>query len=261
MMLAASIYPSLQSVAVEIDGCGLMTLDLRESVCTQLFKYGYYPHQLGADHLVRQIVGAGAVVFDIGANIGWYSCLIDTVAQGQIRVVAVEPAPRAVCLLTKNASHRNIEVIACAIGEASGSADLVERSTLDLAQVRFCKSGKIRVVTIDDLATRFGQPQLIKIDVEGAEMLAIRGALKTLRHREPPYVLFEYISANTFMFGGYPLTELVELFREAGYSVLRIARTGQTAPLDSTADPAVLTNDYLAVPPGYDVARMSTRRP
>jgi FkbM family methyltransferase len=226
-----------------------MCLDLRESVCTILLKYGCYPHQVAEDRLLSTIVKPNMVVFDIGANIGWYSCLMHRATKGRGVIVAVEPMPRALRLLRRTADSRPpIQVVPGAIGEATGYAQLCEAKLLDLSQVRYSRAGQVEVVTIDDLAARFGHPDLIKIDVEGAELMALRGAVGTLSHSSPPLILFEYIPTNAAAFGGYTLTQLVETLKPGAYSVFRLTDDARLHRIDEPNGVGRPTNDYLAVP-------------
>jgi FkbM family methyltransferase len=195
-------------------------------------------------------------VFDIGANIGWYSCLMHRLTKGRGLIVAVEPMPRALRLLYKSAeSWPNVQVVPCAIGEAGGYANLCEARALDASQVHFSSAGEVEVVTIDDLAARFGPPDVIKIDVEGAELMAFRGAVKTLSNIYPPFILFEYIPINAAAFGAYTLMQLLETLSPGNYSIFRLSHDAQLHPIDARNEEGHLTNDYLALPPGrlYEV--------
>ena len=228
-----------------------MCLDLRESVCSVLLKYGCYPHQVGEDRIVSALVKPDTIVFDIGANIGWYSCLMHRLTQGRGVIVAVEPMPRALRLLRKNVDSRpSIEVVPCAIGAASGYAHPCEAKLLDFSQVQYSSAGEVEVVTIDDLAARFGHPDFIKIDVEGAELMAFRGAVQTLSNTRPPFILFEYVPTNAAAFGAYTLMQLVETLRPGNYSIFRLSHDAQLHLIDAPNEDGHLTNDYLAVPPG-----------
>jgi FkbM family methyltransferase len=250
LRLAARYMPSLRDIAVDIDICGPMCLDLRETVCSALIKYGYYPHQVAEDRIISAIVKPDMMVFDIGANIGWYSCLAHGLLQGRGKVAAVEPMPRALRLLRNSARSRPlIEVVPSAIGEARGRARLLEAKLLDTSQVDYSGAGEVDVVTIDELAARFGHPDVIKIDVEGAELAAFRGAAQTLSNARPPLIMFEYIPGNVAAFGAYTLLQLIEPLRQGSYSIFRLGHDARLYPIDCAQD-GQLTNDYLAAPPG-----------
>ena len=251
MRLGADHWPCMQNVVVDFNLCGPMCLDLRETVCHALLKYGCYPHQSALDRIVSAVVKPGMVVFDIGANIGWYTCLMHRLAQGRGLCVAVEPMPRALRLLRKCAESRPIvQVVPCAIGEASGYAQLCEAKSLDVSQVRFSGTGEVEVVTIDGLAARFGHPDVIKIDVEGAELMAFRGAAQALSSVRPPFIFFEYIQSNTAAFGSYTLLKLIETLKPGKYSIFRLGNDARMHAIDSLNEDGCLTSDYVAVPHG-----------
>ncbi len=251
MRLGALRWQSMQDVVVDIELCGPMCLDLRETVCHALLKYGCYPHQAALDRILSTLVKQDTVAFDIGANIGWYSCLMHRLTQGSGTIVAVEPMPRALRLLRKCAESRpTLYVVPSAIGEASGSAHLCEAESLNTSQVTYSNEGEVEVVTIDGLAARFGQPEVIKIDVEGAEMMALRGARNTLSHERPPIVFFEYIEENAAAFGSYSLSELVDTLSPGDYRVFRLGYDAQLYPINLAEADGGLTNDYAAVPIG-----------
>jgi len=140
--------------------------------------------------------------------------------------------------------------VPCAIGEASGYADIYEAKALDQLQVHFSNAGEVKVMTIDDLASRFGHSDLIKIDVEGAELMAFRGAEKTLSHMRSPIVLFEYIPTNAAAFGSHALMELIEVLGPGNYCVSMLGHDAQPCPIDASDEDGHLTNDYVAVPAG-----------
>ena len=94
-----------------------------------------------------RIASRGVNVIDIGANIGWYSCLMHRATKGRGVIVAVEPMPRALRLLRRTADSRPpIQVVPGAIGEATGYAQLCEAKLLDLSQVRYSRAGQVEVV-------------------------------------------------------------------------------------------------------------------
>jgi FkbM family methyltransferase len=247
---AGAIWPAIKELEVEVSHCGRMHIDLTESVCGAIITNGCYPHQVGEDTVVSRIVKPGMVVFDIGANIGWYTCFMDSLMRGNGTIIAVEPMPRALRLLKKNANSRpSVQVVPCAIGAADGRAMLAESVALDLSYVHFSDSGPVKVVTIDNLTQRFGQPDFIKIDIEGAELMAIQGATRTLNSPGAPVLLIEYIHGTAARFSGYSLGDLLDIPKRAGYSFYGISHNGELAPLQDVHLDGSLTSNYLAVPP------------
>jgi hypothetical protein len=72
----AKVWSTLQEVVVDTDYCGPVCLDLRESVCIPIFVHGCYRHQVPEDRILNHLLKAGMRVFDIGANIGYYTIFI-----------------------------------------------------------------------------------------------------------------------------------------------------------------------------------------
>jgi FkbM family methyltransferase len=130
--------------------------------------------------------------FDGGAHIGTWSKIL---AQRFGRVIAIEPSPDTFTCLDYNmtaAGCTNVERLPVAIGAAPGvvamALDAPNQARANTG-ARFAKpGGTIPVITIDSLDL----PDLgfLKLDVEGSEPMALRGAKATLT-RCRPIVLFE----------------------------------------------------------------------
>ena len=131
----------------------------------------------------------GNIVFDMGANVGYYSLLAaDLVGPGG-KVFAFEPLPSNFEYLRKNADInfcRNIFLFEVAVSRENGLAFLTFTNSL---QSGLAENGNIKVKTIslDDWVEsgKLPVPNVLKIDVEGAEFLVLEGALKILKKYRP----------------------------------------------------------------------------
>ncbi len=137
---------------------------------------------------IAGFIGPGALVFDIGANVGHYTLLAQSLGA---RVVAVEPqAALAAHLRRRFGGSPGVAVVNCAVGTTAGTATL--HKTADLSEVaslrgdigarsRFARdhpytlSESVAVLTLEDLITRHGCPDFCKIDVEGHESAVLAG--------------------------------------------------------------------------------------
>jgi FkbM family methyltransferase len=134
---------------------------------------GSYEHH--KQRLFYATIEPKSVVWDIGANVGLYSLVASRRA---MRVIAVEPVAENVKYLERHISLngiRNIEVVVAAVARECGRASFSagdNRSTGHLAAGPL----NVDVVTLDSLFVKFGAPDVIKVDVEGAEYLALQGA-------------------------------------------------------------------------------------
>lgn len=188
-------------------------------------------------------VSPGMTVWDIGANVGVFAF---AAAGRGARVLAVEPDPWMATLLLRSRAlnpHLALDVLAAAVADAPGLAALKlssgGRAGNALASVAgqrlmFGTSmGEVQVptLTLDALLDRFNPPDFIKIDVEGAELLALAGASRLL-HEIRPTVAIEV--------AGEVADDAAAYFTGAGYSLFD-AETG--APAQTCA------YNCLAVPP------------
>jgi FkbM family methyltransferase len=127
----------------------------------------------------------GATIFDVGANVGFFTLLASKLAGDSGRVYAFEPLPRNLDFLERHVRINelaNVHVEALAVAATSGEAHF--RIARHASMGGLAEGGDLRVVTasLDDLIAsgRVVGPDFIKMDIEGAESDALRGAAKLL---------------------------------------------------------------------------------
>lgn len=133
----------------------------------------------------------GIVVYDIGAHWGYYSLVASRAVGDTGRVIAFEPNPENVQVIRRNIEYNqinNIECLELAIGDTCGKV-LFDVGP-DTGWGRISDTGKLEVEcrTLDSLMDSLPAPQLVKIDVEGAEEATIRGGMNLITQARP--VLF-----------------------------------------------------------------------
>lgn len=143
----------------------------------------------------------GSVFYDVGANVGFFSLLAGRLVAPAGRVVAFEPVAANAEVLQANAARNglgNIEVRRVAVGAGAGSRQLYLArhpggATLapDALPPDLRGSIVVDVVTIDDVVASGGcpPPDVVKVDVEGAELDVLEGMADTLRRDRPVVVL------------------------------------------------------------------------
>lgn len=148
---------------------------------------------------IAAAIGPGDTVLDIGANVGQYTALFARLVGPSGRVLAFEPEPRTYAILhtiVKDLGLRNVETFQLAIADFTGTASLVPMDDSDglpnmgitrLARQDDPSFGEIRVATVDELfdELRMDACAFMKVDVEGAEVMVLRGATKFLATRHP----------------------------------------------------------------------------
>jgi FkbM family methyltransferase len=137
------------------------------------------------------------VIYDIGANIGYYTLIASKAINKNDKVYAFEPFPENVSVLKSNIEaneHQNIQVLDFAISNNVGVASFSNSdnnvaNTLceDSPTFKENKSIEVKTTTIDELVfnNTIEAPDLIKMDVEGTELEALIGAEKTLKEHHP----------------------------------------------------------------------------
>jgi FkbM family methyltransferase len=131
--------------------------------------------------LFRDQLKPGAVAFDVGANAGFFTLLASKLTGAGGRVYAFEPLPRNLDYLERHVrlnGAANVTIEPLAIAAASGEAHF--RTGVHASMGGLRDDGDLRVVTasLDDLIAsgRVPRPDFIKMDIEGAEGEALRGA-------------------------------------------------------------------------------------
>jgi FkbM family methyltransferase len=163
---------------------------------TQEKYYWAGQHDVPVQDVLMRVVRPGAVVWDIGAHIGFFTILASQRAGSSGHVHAFEPMPRNRERLEKTIqlNHAaNVSVHGVAVSGTDGFALLHAHATTamwTLVAERGERDG-VSVVckTIDTLASDLGDPAVIKVDVEGAELDVLRGGLATIARSTPTLVV------------------------------------------------------------------------
>ena len=140
--------------------------------------------------LFELYIEKGKVVYDIGAHIGYFSILAATLVQDEGQVIAFEPNPDNIRHLKQHIEmngYSNIKIMETAVSNENGESSF----DIDKENSKSCLSPsgniKVKTRTIDALveSKEILPPNYMKIDVEGAEVLVIKGAESTLKSYRP----------------------------------------------------------------------------
>jgi FkbM family methyltransferase len=195
----------------------------------------------------RASVRPGDTAIDVGAHIGFFTMQLAAAVGASGRVYAFEPfAPNADLLERSVAENRfddRVVVRRAAVGAASGEATLTyAEETLNSGGAYLLRDGtapltgnvrrRVPLVALDDLPIR--RPvRLIKMDVEGAEPQALRGAARLLRE-DRPTILSELHPAQLERASGVSADEFLSELRGYGYRAQDLHGTPiERAPADA----------------------------
>lgn len=163
--------------------------------------------------LVQQQVMPGSIVWDIGANVGLFCFAAASAAGPGGRVIAIEPDATLITLLRRSAhGNRNlakVELLAVAVADEvtvrTFNIAARNRATSHLDGYGTSQSGGTRgtelvpAVTLNWLAQHFPLPDILKIDVEEAEVEVLSGAGMVLKHQ--PTIICEVAAKNSHTVG------------------------------------------------------------
>jgi len=186
---------------------------------------------------LTRFLRSGMVVWDIGAHIGEYSLLAAQRVGRNGRVDAFEPHPDMAGLLARSVSKNRLENVhlhVLAASDQNGTAHLSIHSEPAISSLgpETRSTTRISTTTLDAFHESAGcPPNLVKVDVEGAERLVLRGAarLLSLESAVAPVWIMEYAPENCARFG-YSAAELPSSFATTGHYTYWLNENGDLVP-------------------------------
>jgi len=184
--------------------------------------------------LIRTILFRGAVVVDVGANIGIYSrCFSDCVGPTGV-VHAFEPSPQNFRRL-QSATRKlpNVRLSRAAVGERSGRSQLYLSDNLNVDHRTYRPEGESRetvrvdIIALDDYFRPGARVDLIKLDVQGYELHALRGANRVLFDNPATKLLLELWPYGLRQ-AATPWPELIAALEEKRMFIRQVSPKGLT---------------------------------
>ncbi|MEZ5942742.1 MAG: FkbM family methyltransferase [Planctomycetaceae bacterium] len=186
--------------------------------------------------VLRAVLKPGSQFLDIGANIGYFTLMGSKLVGDDGLVVAIEPSTRALRKLTANL-HRNrcgnVLLLSLGAGVTPERVRLTLATENNIGGSAILANGStgayehIPVVPLGPLLRQLDvSPDLIKIDVEGFELFALRGVFADSDFR--PAVVCE-VTSEFLARNGQSTTELFQFMKELGYTPYRlVSQAGKT---------------------------------
>ncbi len=179
---------------------------------------------------LQALVQPGWTAYDAGANVGYITLMLARLTAPGGRVFAFEALPENVerlrANIALNALETRLTVVPAAVTEASAPVRFLVGPSDDTGkalgsagrQLEYGKTIEVPGVALDDFVYRDGHPapQAIKMDIEGGEVLALRGMTRLL-HEARPLILLE-------LHGPESARAAWERLSAAGYTLHRMAR-------------------------------------
>ncbi|HRL12551.1 MAG TPA: FkbM family methyltransferase [Aggregatilineales bacterium] len=190
---------------------------------------------------IQRLVKPGMNVLDIGAHVGYYARMLGTLTGDGGRVYAFEPHPRTYKMLCANiAALNNVTPVNAAVAEQEGTAELFDylmmsasgslhfdESMRDLQKAQLgsgdiapriehdfpVEKFTVRTLALDDFLAEKGVTHIdfIKMDIEGAEIGALRGLRRTIAQSPGLQLIMEYNPQALKAFGHDPAAAFDEV--------------------------------------------------
>lgn len=197
-------------------------------------------HELETAQALRRLVEPGMVALDVGAHVGYYTRLLARRTGAGGRVIAFEPHPRSHQALRHNTrALENVTPLQVAVAEAAGSAELYDYLMMSasgslhydesLAHLQRARMGagdvaprgqgtfemqrfQVETVTLDACLAELGiaRVDVVKMDIEGAELSALRGMRGMIAASPGLKLVMEYNPSALRAFGHDPQAALEE---------------------------------------------------
>ena len=213
---------------------GKIIFDRDDPVMSGAVSLGEYEPETMA--IFRSCLKSGMTIVDIGANLGYFT----VIAAGRVgpsgTVLAYEPDPHNFGLLERNIAangFKNVRAFPIALSDESGTRALFfgdNQTTHSFGDKRNTgRSESVVTDTLDNSLKTLGHPQidLIKMDIEGAEPLALEGMRETVQGNPALVILFEFHPKAIQRLGRSPLKFLAR-FKELGFSLSAIDENRRT---------------------------------
>jgi len=208
--------------------------DLRLQVRTDdvigrhIYKYGAHEPET-TDFLKRTLeIRDGDVLLDVGANIGWYSLVLDRIAgEARADIYAFEPDPENFVLLGENRAlnaAQRVHPVQLGVSDRTGTFELhrfggSNRGRHSMLPIHEGGTIEIRTITLDEFWAQeeLGErtPRFLKMDIEGFELAALHGAEGVLGRC--PFVMLEY-SPRYMSAAGIEPSGLLDFMSGQGYT-------------------------------------------
>lgn len=211
-----------------------------DSVAKKVF-FGNY--EKGTCRFVQKILGGGEVVYDIGANIGFYTILFSRLVGDTGKIHAFEPSLREFLNLSENISLNKLNnVVLNQLGisnqtthatlnvmkdEKFGAYNTLGKVTHHVVRDAEINHEIIKLTTLDSYFENYSSkiPDLLKVDVEGVEKLVFLGGRSILESDDAPLIIVE-ICEETLKGTNSSSEEICQLLKQYGYFVFNLDEDG-----------------------------------
>lgn len=245
-------------------GDAILEINPADAVISAALTFGVYePYET---QLFRNAIQPGMTIVDIGANIGYYAVLAGLRAGPTGTIVAYEPDPTNLSFLEKNLERNgltNAVAVQKAVSNQAGIATFYltehNKGTHSLANNRDVRETiEVETDTLDLSLRALGieKVNVLKIDIEGAEPLAVQGMGETLA-RNPNIIIFTEFYPKAMRRLGKDPVVFLEMLATFGFQIQDIDENKRCL---TEVRPEDFASFVDAVPPGERVRNLYVQR-
>jgi len=220
-------------------GGGQFVCDLRDTISKEVCFTGVYEPQETA--LVSHILQPGMNFVDVGANWGYFTLMAARLVGAGGRVLSLEPDPRMFRKLTGNLTRNQLpQVTALQIAAAATAGNLTlagyDENDGNFGISRLVADGtasanlfQVETQPLDDLldAQKMDSVDLMKMDIEGAEALALAGLKRSLAEGRVKRLLME-LHPSQLLESGSSANQVMQMLLQSGYTALTVDHSPAT---------------------------------
>jgi len=242
----AALFPPGTWVMFELPGGLKLWIDLGDVGVSMECMAGRY--EIAETRFILDNLKEGGTFLDIGANIGWFAVQAAAKIGANGRMIAIEPRTQTGAYLARSLQANGFmdrsEVHHCAAGAEAGRFSIVwngeagnpggtwslpEKQMLQEFREDCFRTEEVDVRTVDAIVGG-RRVDMIKIDIEGAEGLALRGAVKTLAQSRP-VILSEMNFSLLPKISGLTAGEYTGWMAQQGYQCHALTADGGIGPI------------------------------
>lgn len=197
--------------------------------------------------LLRSVVRPGMTVVDVGANVGFHTVLLSRLVGPAGRVHAFEPLPETIGMLRANLWRHgcaNTVVHPMAVSDQAGVVELEIDPEGGSGTHIGAGDLRVRCTTLDE-ALADTRVDVLKVDVEGAEPMVLRGAAALIA-RSPKLLAVVEFRREGILDGSGP-QDMLALYEMLGFSLHLLAADGRAVPSTRAGVLAALRGETMNI--------------
>lgn len=203
-------------------------LDLKEYQMKQIYLYDIYEKNTVRHifKLIQKLKKRDLVVFDVGANIGFYSMTLSKKLNGTASVIhSFEPNPHTYAILEKNIRTNgcnNVKLNAIGLSDTKGTLTIsYDYKNLGAANVfngKGSNKAEVSLTTLDYYCkeNQIENIDIIKVDIEGSELGFLKGGSEVIEKSKSMIVVMEIVEENCTR-GGYSSSDIFQYMSVKGF--------------------------------------------